>query len=456
MNENELLKYFIKAEDSSYLYRHKIWEKSIYSILRIYTRREFLRHNGVMTMSLKKMKNEKYLLSNVIISFFQLLNLFFGRKKFKNCIFSFPRIELVGNQYVDKFSDPVIALTNLKTNSIVFEFSIGGKHLKPRIHSNIVVYIDFIVFVAFVSAKLASWILPLFYKSTFDSYYSDLERIFTYPTTFKKQDYERIISFNIRVNIYKFFYRRLGVKKVFGVSRTNFIPQIYAAKECGIPVFELQHGITYGETPIYSGRKIENFTPNFFLSFGEIKNKEVYGIDPNHIINIGWAFKPFIKSLKIEKEFSKLDILVITDPEITDKICKVLSELAKIYHSYNFHLRLHPMKSISRENLEIIEQHKNILLQDNKINSNVALTMFTNVIGENSTVLYEAVSMGKKVARLALGGLHPKFINPEDYDSFFIIRKFEDFSKFIESNMDSRIPTSIYSEFTGDQLEVFK
>jgi len=82
--------------------------------------------------------------------------------------------------------------------------------------------------------------------------------------------------------------------------------------------------------------------------------------------------------------------------------------------------------------------------------------MFTNVIGENSTVLYEAVSMGKKVARLALGGLHPKFINPEDYDSFFIIRKFEDFSKFIESNMDSRIPTSIYSEFTGDQLEVFK
>lgn len=455
MNEDELLKLFVTKENTNNLYAYKIWDKSIFSVLRPYIRREFLIHNGINVMPFKKDKNKKALLLNVATSFAQLIKICFSRKKYTNIIFSFPRIEKVDEFYIDKFTDPLIALTNLKHNSIIFEFSVGGVHKKPRIHNNMIVYRDFIDFFGFFIAKLTSWILPVFYKKTINSFYATLEEVFPYKNIKKKIDYERFLSFCVRVNLYKFLYKKLGVKQIFGVSRINLMPQIFAAKECNIPIFEFQHGITYGETSIYSG-KIDNlYTPDYFLSFGNIENKSVYGIEPNKIINIGWAFTPFIRSLNIGKTMSDFDILVISESAITNKICKLLVELAKTFNNYKFHLRLHPQENISQQNINVISKQKNIVLQNNKINSNIVISWFKYIMGENSTVLYEAVSIGKKVACLELGGLQPKFLNPKDQESFYIIKDFDDFKDFLKPDNYKKNNISIYSEFKGNQFEFF-
>lgn len=456
MNENDLLKEYIKQEDLKDLYRYHIWGIPIYPILRHHIRRDYLQHSGLEIMAFKKTKNKRELIRNIGISFSQLLKLCISRKKYKNCVFSFPRIELVGDQFIDKFTDPIIALTNLKNNTIIFDQSAGGVHLKPRIHSNIVVYRDFIVFLAITSAKLTSWTLPIIYRKTFQSFYATLNELFPYTTQQKKLDYQRIIIFKVQVSLYKFVYKRIGIKKFFGVSRVNIVSQLYAAKKCNIPTYEFQHGITYGETATYSGRKIKNFTPDYFLAFGNIINNEVYGIDPEKIINIGWALTPFINSLNIGTKMLNTDILVISESTITDKICNVLNDLAQKYPKYSFHLRLHPMETISDNNLDIIKQHKNITLQDKKINSNVVLTWFTYVIGENSTVLYEAVSIGKRVGHIAYGGLNPKYLNPEDSNCFFKISKPEDFGSFMQSDSSCYSPCSIYSDFRVDQLDILQ
>ena len=44
------------------------------------------------------------------------------------------------------------------------------------------------------------------------------------------------------------------------------------------------------------------------------------------------------------------------------------------------------------------------MIVDNKIESFCALSQYECVIGENSTVMYEAMSMCKKVGRLNYGG----------------------------------------------------
>ena len=75
---------------------------------------------------------------------------------------------------------------------------------------------------------------------------------------------------------------------------------------------------------------------------------------------------------------------------------------------------------------------------------------FTNIIGENSTVLYEALSMGKKVAKLEMKGLIPLYLKKEDQKLFHIIKDNDDFIEFMNSPIPSKPNINIYSKYKED------
>lgn len=48
---------------------------------------------------------------------------------------------------------------------------------------------------------------------------------------------------------------------------------------------------------------IPTIDPDYFLTFGDACHKNVFGIPENKIINIGWAFKSYLKQQHLNTEF---------------------------------------------------------------------------------------------------------------------------------------------------------
>ena len=189
-----------------------------------------------------------------------------------------------------------------------------------------------------------------------------------------------------------------------------------------------------------------------FLAFGDNRPLNVYGIDESKIVNVGWALWDFLARLKKNSQSEKKDILVISEPEVTDAIINAVVILAESYPDNTFFVRPHPHEIITDQQKSIINSKKNVMLQDCHINITEAMMNFDYVIGENSTVIYEALSEKKKVGRLFFEGLHPKYLQPEDKDCFWEIHNTDDFRTYLEDDLSARRSKSIYSKFNKEKF----
>ncbi len=451
--EEILLKEFTKKENQSNIYSYKIDGILIYPLIRRQLRDTYMRNKGYDQMDIKLGVHFSKAFFTLFVSLFQLLKLFFIGKKIKNIIHAFPRVEKVEDYFVDKFTDPVIKLTKLKDNALIFVKSFGGKRNNPRVFPNQIIYIDFIIFYARVTSKIRLKFLKKRDKDIILKFKEELQLLAGDDIDvnfFVKELMYYLYLTKIMSNVYRF----LSVKKVFLLPR---IPSyIYAAHLSGAEVYEFQHGVTYGESNLYSGRCLQEYTPDYFLAFGDVEPRDVYGISEDKIIIIGWAFEEYIKAVKPMIEITEKDVLVVCDPEITDILLDIVSKLAKHRPDIHFHFRAHPNQKITQQQLERINSLTNLYLQDNKINSNVVLNCFSNIIGENSTVLYEAVSVNKKVGKLFYKGLNSTYLKDSDRNNFFEIRNNEDFDTFIKAQPKQENNLSIYKPWNKNYSYIFE
>ena len=135
------------------------------------------------------------------------------------------------------------------------------------------------------------------------------------------------------------------------------------------------------------------------------------------MINIGCAFKSFLKKRRII--ILKDTYLFLSEPQISQKMVDTLSELANLYPQYSFHLRLHPLEKLTRYQQNSLSGFPNVAIVDNVENSTIACMAYEGVIAENTTVLYEAVSVGIKAARLQYNGFHTIHFKDEPQGMFF-------------------------------------
>ena len=78
---------------------------------------------------------------------------------------------------------------------------------------------------------------------------------------------------------------------------------------------------------------------------------------------------------------------------------------------------------------------------------------FDNIIGENSTVLYEALTINKKVGKLYLSQLNPLYLKEEDRASFWEIHETNDLKSMLDGNVNDKPYKSIYSPFNKDLFD---
>lgn len=452
---SEVIKNIVANEKIIGIYQYKIFGLSVWRIFRsrILDKHLKKKYGYNQRDTIKKRISILRISINYIKSFFSIVNIL--RKKsnnIRNVIFSFPRLQKYHQKYIDKFTDPIILNSNLSKSCAVLQRHLAGNHFKPRFNADITFYTDFleytsilvsILILPFILIKYFNVVFKIFRcgKSHFQLTIADLLQ-FLYKLS-------RFVSSNL---LYKILFHRLKPKNVFLVNREINYPIIAACKKLGIITYELQHGVTRDYTILYSGKHDNKIDPDFFLVFGSNWIGKQFGIPVDQIINIGWAYGQFLKDSNTHRSEYLNTALIVSDPVLSSFILNASCLLASEYPNFNFHIRLHPQEGLSLIDKEKLAKYSNIIISDNKIESSLALIPYKYVIGVNSSVIYEALSLGKRVARIAFSGCSPHAVPEEYYDIFTDLNSTDDFKNFINSDETHIFETHFYSSFNKELL----
>lgn len=383
---------------------------------------------------------------NVMKSLFGFIKLLFQKKK-KYLFFSFPRLSYMGDYYIDKLFDPLIDNSICNDNYIIFERHQNSHHYTPRYHSRNVIYLDLIDnFVLFLHIIISPF-SKRFCDKKVDELYCKLVQAFEID-----EEYRRYLkSCFLRYKLKYFFYSKiiffLNPKAVFVAPRGVYNSVICAAKKKGIITYEMQHGIVLGESISYSGSYCNSVDPDIFLIFGKDNVGSQYGMPVNRVVNIGFPFKTYISNIGLPAYDDNV-ILLISEPHITDKIIQIAINLTNVVHNrYVFHIRCHPAEELSEKQKREIDQYDNIINVDNKIESWVVLSQYKAILGEMSSVVYEALALNKRVGLLNFGGLHA--VQTNDIYGGIPINSENEFESFMQDETYlSYSKSELYSDFS--------
>lgn len=451
---NLALEKILKLEQEYNLYQFKIGNIILWNLFRFPYRSRFIsEQTGVSQISNKISLAERFvmMLKKGMSSLCYLIRLLLKHRKLDNLFFAYHRLQYNGNLFYDKFTDPVIEQSSLGESYCIVQGPVNLSYKRKRLHENFLISSDFfyILSILFIPFYFVWHIISGQY-SIINKLYNAVGKIFDLS---RKDHFYMQIDYIIIIIMSKFYsilFSFLGVKRVFGVARTTFISGTIAAHNLNIPVFEFQHGVTFGDTEYYSGPRCDFLDPDYFLSFGSMWNGHQFGIDPNHIINIGWAYKNEMK--KMSYKLLPNSVLLISSPEISLEMLQVASELANLYPQFIFYIRCHPYEKYNEEQNRIINSIMNLKMDDNTIDSAMALCYYEYILGSNSSVVYEALSMGKKVGRICYNDIECSDKFAREGDGFFYLHNPKDFILFTQTNAMKQ-DKQAYSDFNKNIIE---
>ncbi|WP_455586901.1 hypothetical protein [Bacteroides sp.] len=455
ISEEKILEEFIKKEDELGLNDVRYMKMPLWRLFRSSYRIKYIkaRSKGYNTQTAQR-ETALWLWYNVkyfILSTLGFAKLLIYKRHYDNIVFSFPRLQRLNDSlYIDKFTDPVIDRTNIKKSVCVFQFINRKIYRGRRWEEDRVIRMEFVVYFSVLLSVFLCPIIAFSARNEIKSLYNKLNHIYRLRITEYVKWCIKLSFFKCEVDLYRFIFKKIKCKKVYVVNRMVCLPQIVAAHQCDLLVLEFQHGVTLGNTILYSGRYDAVADPDYFLIFGEVWRGSQFAIPLDKIVNIGWAYKDVINKLPLKDAFHKNACLVVSSPEISDKLVETILLLAREYPSVEFHIRCHPQESLSTKAIEVIKTSLNVQVADNKIDSFMALRTYSFVIGENSSVLFEALSMGKKVARLNFNGFNPIPTHVVN-DGFCYIYDLKDFKVFLDSK-NNHGQTGFYNDFNPDNI----
>ena len=448
MEEIVLLEKAARLEKENDLYSTTFLGVPLYRLLRYQTRKAFINTQvcfKTRTTEVKPIGRRKL---KCVSGFHQYVG-----KKDLTVVFPFNRLSIVNRSYFDKFTDPVLELSQLKDSNYVIVDPASFYSGYPRHHrlhalSNESKTIFFLLLRLF-----AKVLVHIRYGHRIAPFIRRIQETFGLAKSFISNSYSAISSFYAYYCYYLFWFKRIKPRRVLLVFREGNLPVLAACKKLSIPVAEFQHGVTLDNTMAYTGEYDERIDPDYFLSFGDYWNPEVFGMEPSRMIHIGWAFKQFVQdNEKKGKEY----VLVISSTAISTEVLNALKVLSAIDSEVHFDIRLHPAESYDDEQMNLLSKIPNTTIVDNKLESFSVLSSYHYVIGEASSVLFEALSVGCRVGMLNLCGLRPPIDKPGIRENFFVINDEKDFEQFLNNETDSsESKAEFYSDFDSKRFMEF-
>lgn len=451
MEESALLERLYSKEKELKLDSITIKGVPLWRIVRYYSRLHYLSiHAGyVATSSNQKVVGPRRI--KLFSGYWKYLS-----QKELNVLFTFNRLVMYKGQYFDKLLDPVVEESFLKNANYLIADSPYYTGNYSRMHKDHTVSNErrtLSMQILLHSFKILS---PLICKKSVSLVFNMAKEAFELPDSFIKKYYESVAVFLAEYYYYLFWFRLLKPRRVLLVFRAGYFGQIAACKQLSIPVAEFQHGITLDRTVSYTGDYDCRIDPDYFLTFGSYWKSDSFGMTDERTICVGWAYSQLMS--RILENCMKIDgtVLAISSPEISDMLLDAISQLSHWNPHIKIHIRLHPSERYNDSQNEKLNTIPNAEVVDNSNDSAAVLPLYNYVVGENSSVLYEALSLGCRVGLLNICGLRPPLEKPGIINSFYVINNPSDFDRFIEEDFTNiQEKESFYSTFQANKFQDF-
>ena len=451
MEESKLLNDIYETELSLDLQRETIVGIPIWRLLRYQTRLHYLtmQTGYVARTAPRKLIGRRRV--KLFSGFWKLL-----RRREATWFFPFNRLVMCYGSYMDKFTDPPLEESDLQHDKYVIVDPPSYQGDYPRVHKDYVVDNEGRTLAKQILNVFCKCYVRLAYSATINRLYDKIEKSFNLSEIIKKSYLLTLSLFLSNYIYYRFWFKVLKPRRVFIVYREGYFPLIAVCKKLMIPVAEFQHGITHDKTVSYTGDYDSRIDPDQFLTFGEYWKGPQFGMPLDRIHCIGWAYSKYLsRKVTDEEKFGNDTVLVISSMEISDNILDAVLLLSQANPSMKFHIRLHPCESYNVEQKTKINKIENASIVDNSIDSMTALMSYSLVIGENSSVLYEAISMGCRVGLLNFCNLKAPLDKEGIRENFYIINDVDGFQNFVSGKAKSGNKYSFYSDFDGEAFMSF-
>lgn len=125
-----------------------------------------------------------------------------------------------------------------------------------------------------------------------------------------------------------------------------------------------------------------------------------------------------------------------------------------LYLLFDFHLRFHPSERITSDQLVQMDEHPNLRIVSNQQESSLAMLEYYWIVGEKSTVMYEAVAIDIKIGLLCYNGFEPFPMEEQEKKYFHFIKSMDDFTHFVSSTkLDKESENPYYSPFNRELFD---
>jgi hypothetical protein len=318
-----------------------------------------------------------------------------------------PRRKWQDKHYIDCFVDPFIDLLPRFSKFAVLEKGAVYGHLKPAATHNLF-YADNIQSVALILYSIRKKFTKLSgCLREVEELERRLEQVFCVELRLKKQVENQIHRWK---SIYPLMYRFFKFKRpshFFIVVSAGHEAVISAAKDAGVPTYELQHGspargkLNYD----YSSGLAKHSFPDFFLSFGEYWSRSIIlPLPRQRVISFGYPYLAKKIASKSNVYLKKNRLLVVSQPVHA----MALAELAIKISQYNQNkieviFRPHPSELHHGEpNYFRILRLSGVTIADRNSDLYFLFAQSSWQVGVYSTALYEGLCFGVAcfVARL--------------------------------------------------------
>ena len=205
MDEQTILKELSAKEIEEGCYDVKIDGISPYSIVREELRNIYFKKEGYQYQVLRGTVNKKKAIVTIFISLFHIIKLFVKNSKQSIVFLSSIRLERINGLYLDKFVDPIIDEASI-TNYIILENGRGGSHRKHRAHQKNTYYIDLLVILAKIEAKIRRPFITKKYMRELSCLYEVILKVYGEEIIKKKDLFNYIIFKYIQIRYYIYIY----------------------------------------------------------------------------------------------------------------------------------------------------------------------------------------------------------------------------------------------------------
>jgi len=340
-----------------------------------------------------------YLIST-LVSILHILRL----RPYDYLMVGFPRRKRVGAEWLDTFFDPLGEFLSHERTLFVDKPFVGRHYPVPGWRRS--VHYDWIRLVANTIAMFDRVAVPRDARgpiATLSVQVAERRRVAS--RVIERTIGRALIRFRVESALFRWVLRRVRPRSVFLANRWTNFSLINACKRHGVPVYELQHGAVNVDSFKFLTPHDERLDPTGFLLFGNYWRSYDWGLPADCVHVIGHRY------IWQRRERARHDgdaIMLVSKPGKWKALAAWFDEIVARHPERQFLLKLHPQEVQGWPSRYPVGLRENVTVFDDP--GDDLYDLFGHcavVLGDDSTVMYEASFFGLKTGLLNYDHANP-------------------------------------------------